>query len=165
MGSDRGSNGDRTGEARRLTVPEAAEALGISPEAVRTRLSRGKLQSVKESGRVFVLLDPDITKSNTDRTKDITDQTELVEALRSEVAHLRQELEIRTEEIRRRDHLLAAALERIPEIEAPQDAPRDERESPTEGAGTTSGTPGPPEAETGGERRRSWWREFFGFGG
>jgi hypothetical protein len=40
---------------QRLTVPEAADALGVTPEAVRTRIQRGTLRSVRERGREFVL--------------------------------------------------------------------------------------------------------------
>jgi hypothetical protein len=42
----------------RLTVPEAAEHLGITVEAVRGRIKRQTLRSVKdENGAVHVLLD------------------------------------------------------------------------------------------------------------
>src|SRR5829696_3708245 len=100
-----------TGAEQRLTVAEAAEVLGISSEAVRTRIQRGTLRSVRESGRVFVLFDADRTQSDTDRTGD---RTALVDELRARVAFLETELRTRTEENRRKDHLLAAALERIP---------------------------------------------------
>src|SRR5215204_1034139 len=126
-------NTERTEKEQRLTVPEAADALGITSEAVRTRLSRGTLRSVREQGRVYVLLDYDVTRRNTDRTSDQTqDQAALVEALRDQVEYLRRELEIRTEENRRKDHLLAAALDRIPEIEAPNQEPPGVAEPATE---------------------------------
>src|SRR5215207_8991403 len=99
--------GEQTETEQRLTVPEAADALGVTSEAVRTRMHRGTLRSVREGGRVFVLLDSDRTQSNTDRTDDQTQA--LVEALQDQVRHLRQELQVRTEENRRKDHLLAAA--------------------------------------------------------
>jgi hypothetical protein len=144
-------NTDPSDIEQRLTVKEAAAALGISSEAVRTRIQRGTLKSIHERGRVWVVLDPDETRSNTDRTAD---QTELVHELRARVAFLEGQLKIRTEENRRKDHLLAAALERIPpQLEAPSeplgDAERDAAPRP--------GTPGPPEAET-----RPWWRRIFG---
>jgi hypothetical protein len=44
--------GDTPRDISRLIVPEAARQLGISPEAVRNRLSRGTLKSVKEGGTV-----------------------------------------------------------------------------------------------------------------
>lgn len=46
------------GEERRLTVPEACEALGISEGAVRKRIARGTLKSERDAqGRVRVVLD------------------------------------------------------------------------------------------------------------
>jgi hypothetical protein len=60
---------------------------------------------------------------------------------------------VRTEENRRKDHLLAAALERIPAIEA--------SESPETPAEEQSGTETPPERETD-TQHRPWWRRMFG---
>src|SRR5215208_6082529 len=114
-------NTDPSGIEQRLTVKEAADALGISSEAVRTRIQRGTLRSIHERGRVWVVFDPDELQSNTGRTAD---QTELVNELHARVAFLEGQLKIRTEENRRKDHLLAAALERIPpQLEASREAP------------------------------------------
>ena len=144
-------NTDPSDIEQRLTVKEAAAALNISSEAVRTRIQRGTLRSIHERGRVWVVFDPDETRSNTDRT---TDQTELVDELRSRVAFLEGQLKSRTEENRRKDHLLAAALERIPpQLEAPSEPPGDAEKN----AAPRPGTPGPPETET-----RPWWRRMFG---
>jgi hypothetical protein len=175
---------------RRATVAEAAEILGITAEAVRTRIKRGKLESVKEppdrTGTVYVLLQVDQTGPNTDPTSQVQNQTydqtrergELVEALREQVAYLQgviatrdRELEQRAEEIRRRDtalereqQLTAMFATRLGELEPPQ-APRESSESPgpTE---TPASAPGEAQAtagrpETGGERR-PWWRRVFG---
>jgi regulator of protease activity HflC (stomatin/prohibitin superfamily) len=56
---DEGADQPTTGPAagRRLSVAEAAEALGISGDAVRSRIKRGTLPTVREGGRVFVVLD------------------------------------------------------------------------------------------------------------
>jgi hypothetical protein len=149
-------NTDPSDIEQRLTVKEAAAALGISSEAVRTRIQRGTLKSIHERGRVWVVLDTDETRSNTDR---MTDQTELVHELRSRVAFLEGQLKIRTEENRRKDHLLAAALERIPQLEPPSESP----ESPTEAAEPRPSSTGPSEAsEAGPAEPRSWWRRMFG---
>lgn len=44
----------------RITVQEAAAVLGVTVEAVRGRMHRGKYKREKtEDGRVFVLLPPD----------------------------------------------------------------------------------------------------------
>jgi hypothetical protein len=147
-------NTDPSDIEQRLTVKEAASALDISSEAVRTRIQRGTLRSIHERGRVWVVLDLDETRSNTSRTSD---QTQLVDELRARVAFLEGELKIRTEENRRKDHLLAAALERIPAIEPPPE----EQGSPERAADTSPSTAGPPEPETPTEPR-PWWRRMFG---
>ncbi len=66
-------------------------------------------------------------------TEQTGGQSELVEELRRQNEYLR-------EENRRKDHLLAAALERIPAIEPPQEPsesaePRSAEPTPTEGTG------------------------------
>jgi hypothetical protein len=176
--------------SHRFTVAEAAEVLGITAEAVRTRIKRGKLESVKEppdrTGTVYVLLQVDQTGPNVDPTPQVQDQTsdqtrergELVEALREQVAYLQgviatrdRELEQRAEEIRRRDmalereqQLTAMFATRLGELEPPQEA----RES-SEGPGPTE-TPAPAprgphggtEASEAGGERRPWWRRVFG---
>ena len=176
--------------SRRVTVAEAAGLLGITAEAVRTRIKRGKLESVKEppdrTGTVYVLLQADQTGPNIDPTPQVQDQTsdqtqergELVEALREQVASLQgviatrdRELEQRAEEIRRRDmalereqQLTAMFATRLGELEPAQEV----RESPESPGPTETSAPVPGEAqaatgesEAGGERR-PWWRRVLG---
>ena len=111
----------------RMTVQEAASALGITVEAVRGRMHRGKYGREKaEDGRVFVLLSPDQLANGDERSESSTahvhdhssdrshdqsphvrerlyGQEELVEQLRDENAFLRAELEARNQEVRRRE--------------------------------------------------------------
>src|ERR687886_614335 len=61
---------DISADILRLTVPDAAQALGISPEAVRNRLSRGTLESIKEDGTVYVLLQADKVRYTGDTPND-----------------------------------------------------------------------------------------------
>jgi hypothetical protein len=84
VGVDTGRTADRTqtehpDERRRVTVSEAADILGITAEAVRTRIKWGRLDSVKDSpkpgGTVYVLLEADQTKRNIDPTPQGQDQT------------------------------------------------------------------------------------------
>ncbi len=191
MGADRPET-EHGPNKRRVTVAEAAEILGITAEAVRTRIKRDKLESVKEppdrTGTVYVLLEADQTGPNVDPTPQVQDQTsnqtgkrdELVEALREQVAYLQgviatrdRELEQRAEEIRRRDlalereqQLTAMFATRLGELEPPQEA----RESPVS-PGPTEDSPqahAAPQTATespqaGDEDRRPWWRKFFGF--
>ena len=111
----------------RMTVQEAAAALGITVEAVRGRMHRGKYGREKaEDGRVYVVLTPDQLANAGERSDERSEATrpraaehseersahvrersggsgELVEELRDHVAFLRAELEARNEEIHRRE--------------------------------------------------------------
>jgi len=80
--------------------------------------------------------------------------------LKDQVENLQRELEVRNDELRRKDHLLAAALERIPAIEPP-DTPSEPRESSVKGSEEQHSTHAPPDQEKP-SQRRSWWRAFFG---
>src|SRR5215207_9041118 len=63
-------NTNRSTFERRVTVPEAAEILGISPEAVRARLNRGTLKREKGGdGTAYVRLNADQMRSNGDHTE------------------------------------------------------------------------------------------------
>jgi hypothetical protein len=59
----------------------------------------------------------------------------LVESLQDQAGYLRREVEVWQEEARRKDHLLAAALERIPAIEEASSEPRGSPETAPEGSG------------------------------
>jgi excisionase family DNA binding protein len=133
---------------QRLTAGQAAERLGVSTEAIRGRIRRGTIRHERVGGRVYVLLP---TEQTTDQA---TDQSELVEELRRQNEYLR-------EENRRKDHLLAAALERIPAIEATSEA----RESPqTVEEGSEREEPRPDAGGAQGGIQRPWWRRWLGGG-
>jgi excisionase family DNA binding protein len=145
---------DRPGpNQQRATVAEAAVLLGISEGAVRMRVKRGTLPSTREGGRLYVLLNIDPTPEPErphDGTHDRT--SELIDTLREQLEAERQA----HAEARR---LLAAALERIPAIQAPPD----ERESP-ETAEEQQGRGEPHPATVGAQEgvQRPWWRRVFG---
>jgi hypothetical protein len=157
------SNSDISPDILRLTVPEAAGALGISPEAVRNRLSRGTLESVKEDGTVYLLLEADRAQRidgtppgiSAESAALISAKDETIVDLREQLSFLRAELLTRNEELRRKDHIIAALTERIPELE-PVAEPR---ESPVSASEASDGS------EEGGpaDQERSWWRRYFGF--
>lgn len=161
----------RTGEPRanqRLTVAQAATALDITEGAVRSRIKRGTLPTVKEGGTVYVMASPGggTSKANhpphTDEPPD--QESKLVESLQDQVTYLRQQLDAEREAGRRKDTIIMSLTQRIPEIEAPRE-PRDSPETATEG-GTGTETRGPMANDTRQprtERRASWWRRFFGF--
>ena len=159
---------DRTGEPQtnhgRLTVAQAAAALGITEGAVRSRIKRGTLPTTKEGGTVFVLLGDGTSQANqTPKTVVPGDQSELIASLQDQVRYLREQLdaerEARTEERRRHDTIVAQLTSKIPAIEATQEASEasetveeePERAEPRSGAG---------EAQEGAQR--PWWRRLFG---
>jgi len=119
-------------ELDRLTVAEAAERLGVKEQAIRKRIQRGTLQHDKdETGRVYVYLDAEAEEEVQGKsTRDDTHLEALVESLQDQVTYLRAELarrgETHLEESRRKDSIIAALTQRIPELEAP----RETRESP-----------------------------------
>lgn len=136
---------DQPTTRRRASVREAAEELGISVDAVRGRIKRGSLAHGKaEDGSVYVWLETDHPQLDDDQDADQPqlddqaqlgdnqggDQSPLIEALQDEVAYLRAQARVRDEEIRRRDHLLAAALERIPPRWSPHQTPHATLDAP-----------------------------------
>src|SRR5215217_6213483 len=158
---------DPTTNQRRLTVHDAARRLGISEDAVRMRVKRGKLSADKESGRLYVLLDIEPTNDRTD---------ELIEELKDRVHRLEyqldQERETRTEERRRQDTVIAQLsraneeqARTIRQLEAPSEPPA-ERESPEtvdEQQGRGQPHSDAPGVQEGVQRPwRSLWRRMFG---
>jgi len=151
---------------RRLTVHEAAEVLGITPEAVRGRIQRGTLPKEKgEDGSVYVRLNDDQLQLNADKTTDAsqlignepTEESLLIAELRERINHLSRIIETRDEEIRRRDTILLSLTQHIPELEPAQEQ-RESPETASEGAEGVEVPEVPIE-----EERRSWlYRFFFG---
>jgi hypothetical protein len=161
---------DYAGGLERVTVPEAAERLGISENALRKRVQRDTVQWDRDDdGRIFVYLPTAGTDQAADQADDYAgghadDQpvvpVELVESLQEQVGYLRGALETRDKELAEMRRLLAGALERIPALEAPPDTPREPREFPVtsseqQGSGTAR-------SENRGAEKRSWWKRFFG---
>ncbi len=129
---------------QRLDTKQAASILGITPDAVRKRASRGQLESEKGADdKLYIWLDTDTPPPGQD------DRDRLIE-------FLRHELDVWQEEARRKDHIIAALAERIPAIEAPS-KPREGTSEPRDGAGKGDGTPESHKAA-----ESSWWRKFFG---
>src|ERR671932_1694677 len=118
---------------QRLDLKEAAEALGVTSEAVRKRAKRGTLPSeTGPDGRMYVWVDAQVDGgSDTGQTPPTTDKDAHIRSLEDQVSFLRSELVTRNEELRRKDHIIAALTERIPELEAPRE-PRDGPETATQ---------------------------------
>jgi hypothetical protein len=160
-----GHTGEPQANQERLTVAQAAAALGITEGAIRSRIKRGTLPTTKERGTVFVLLGGGTSEANQQPKIGVpSDQSELIASLQDQVRYLREQLdaerEARTEERRRHDTVVAQLTSKIPAIEAPQEA----RESP-ETAEQQQGR-GEPQSDAGeaqeGVQRRPWWRRWFG---
>jgi hypothetical protein len=118
-----GHTGEPQANHERLTVAQAAAALGITEGAVRSRIKRGTLPTVKEGGTVYVLLGDGTSQANQSPNTGVrSDQSALIEALRDQIEDLRRERDEWREQARITDRLLSAAIERIPAIEVPQEA-------------------------------------------
>jgi hypothetical protein len=144
---------------RRLILQDAAQELGITPDALRQRIRRGQYHSTKEDGRVYVYLNLDRTETEHDVQAE---PTPLISALEDRVASLERQLEQATERDRENRRLLAAALERIPpQLEAPAEPPETVEEpgrgEPRSRTGDPGKGPGEPE-----EQRRGFWQRLLG---
>lgn len=146
---------------RRLTVQEAAEILGTSVDAVRSRIRRGSLDGKKEQdGRVYVWLDVD--QSGDESKGPVEGLRE--EDLREQVGYLREQLRREQDAHAEARRLLAGALDRIPQLEAPADPPRESSlgpEDPLQGDTPTQDRPGQEEPASTPERA-PWWRRLWG---
>jgi hypothetical protein len=91
------------------------------------------------------------------------DSTLLYQAMQDQIETLKQELAPRNEELRRKDHLLAALTERIPAIESPTTNSSEPRESTVSDSETEAkGAAAVPQDSAEGEIKQSFWRRLFG---
>jgi excisionase family DNA binding protein len=144
---------------QRVTTKEAAEALGISVEAVRKRIERGQLGHERVDGRVYVYLDDDQIESGPDVE---VESTAPISEMQARIELLERQLDQANERDRENRRLLAAALERIPpQLEAPESPP-----AAQESAVPRSGTESPHTAREQPfteeeEQQRPWWQRWF----
>jgi len=158
VGEDRRTgrgNGDPTTYPHRVQVGEAARILGISEGAVRMRVKRRTLDAEREGGRLYVVLHADPTD---EPTPDPTDRTsELIATLQEQ---LRAERQAHAEARR----IIAGLVERIPQLEAPQEAGQGREDAAQEpaggGEGVEAGAASPAQERP--VERRPWWRWVFG---
>jgi len=136
----------------RLTIQEAAHRLGVSESAIRKRIKRGTLKREKtEDGRVLVYME----STSAPGTEEVRppERDVLISEMQDRLAFLERELEVRAEEIRRRDTIIMNMTEAMKALNPP--APEDSseaRESP-ESTGPT-GELGELREELGTERTR-----------
>ena len=160
-----------------VTVEEAARLLDVSVDAVRKRIERGTLRSEKVGKTRYVFLDDVMIQHDSDRTRHDSDRTRhdsspnsdrtvhdsdiaaLLASMQDQIDTLKQELEDRKEEARRKDAILMTMAQRIPELEAP--ASPEAREGDMTSSEEADKGQVPPEQQEP-TQRRSWLRAFFG---
>jgi TolA-binding protein len=153
---------DRTGQPgptnQRVTVPEAAELLGITAEAVRMRIKRGTLRSERQAGRVFVLLGQG---QPTEQPSDRPDEPNaLISQMQGRIDSLERQLEEAAERDRENRRIIVALTSRIPAIEAPSETP-EAAEAAEEQQGRGEAHSDAPSAQEGAQQR-PWWRRILG---
>jgi hypothetical protein len=159
-------------------VAEAAEALGVTRDAIHKRIKRRSVEYEKgEDGRFYVYVDtstPGLDES-VDKSKDeskVEVLERLIEGQQERIEFLERELERRGDETTRLHQIVGGLTQanarlaaRIPELEA---APEEARESPVSPGPAETPAPAPRgaqaamEGEQAGGERRSWWRRVFG---
>jgi hypothetical protein len=130
-------------------------------EAVRSRIKRGTIEHEREGGRVFVLLAADQARPGHDQgTDQAAGQAALTEELRDRLRYVEGQLAAEQQAHAEARRLLAAALERIPAIEAPPDSPPEARQAPEPGEGQADSSEAPQQPQA--APQRPWWRRIFG---
>jgi hypothetical protein len=145
--------GDRR-RVGRLTIQQAARALGISEGAVRKRVTRDTLEHDKgDDGRVYVYLDAG-DRRGVDEVQDAgvdPNNSVLISQLRDEVAYLR-------DENRRKDEIIMQQAMTMRQLAPPSS------QEPS-GADVSPGpddTPVEDADEAQVSIQRPWWRRVFG---
>jgi hypothetical protein len=166
------------GDPERLTYAEAGARLGISPNAVRMKVARGTLVSVRINDRPYVLWpqperahEPHETNARARRTahaSSVHEGSALVAHLERENAFLRQQVD-------RQNHIIAGLIQRFPDTPelSAGDAPRSENKgSPSDDVGLRASAPlttmeQSSETLDAGAHEvgwRRWWRRMTGGG-
>jgi hypothetical protein len=117
-----GQGADRVTDTR-LTLRQAAAALGVSESAIRKRVARGTLRSdIGPDGRRYVYLDT-VADTVKDEGADAAphERNALISELRAHNDTLREQLEAERQAHSEARRIIAGLVERIPAIAAPQD--------------------------------------------
>jgi hypothetical protein len=143
---------------RRLSVYQAAEALGVTVDAVRGRIKRDTIKWEKAGNRVYVFVDDESDTGRDQPTDRYGASNALISQLRDENAYLR-------EENRRKDEIIMQQAISMRQLSAP--APPGSPEAPDTVEEAPEGTE--PRSDTGGAQEpvqgpqtRPWWRRLFG---
>ena len=163
MMPDMAPDANQSGPPERMSVVEAAALLGVTEDAVRKRIHRGKIGYDQDpDGRYWVYPTEDDRRQTGRQTappESVPPESgALISELRAQIGWLEDQLERANERERQAEErdrenrrLLAAALERIPpQLEAPSE-PRESPETATEER----------EVEQPSSERVPWWRRVF----
>jgi hypothetical protein len=159
--------GVRTVQKERVTIQEAAHRIGVSESAIRKRIKRGTLKREKtEDGRVLVYMETS-SETSAPGTEEVRthEPDALISQMQARIDSLEQELDVRTEEIRRRDTIIMNMTEAMKALNPPtREEPSEAREPPETVEEAPEGAEEPRSAAGGPQEgaRRPWWRRIFG---
>jgi DNA-binding LacI/PurR family transcriptional regulator len=155
----------------RLSVAEAAEAMGVTRDAIHKRITRGTIEHEKgEDGRFYVYVDTSTEGSDTstdmsvDKSK-VEALERLIDSQHDRIAFLERELDRRGDETTRLHQIVAGLTQanaqlaaHVPELEAPPQEAADSAETVEEAPDRAE-----PHSATAQEgARRPWWRRVIG---
>jgi hypothetical protein len=112
--------------AERVSVPQAADHLGTTVDALRKRVQRGTIPYERDrAGRVWILLDTGRPRQDTDQDTDRpqSQPDALISEMRGRIEDLREQLEAERQAHAEARRIIAGLVERIPAIEAPSETP------------------------------------------
>ena len=148
----------------RLTLRQAAAALGVSESAIRKRVERGTLRSDKGAdGRRYVYVDTvaDAVADDGEDTSATREHDALISELRAHNDTLREQLEAERQGHAEARRLLLEALAKIPPA---IEAPSEQRESPqtVDEEPESAEEPRSVTVESQESVPRPWWRKLIG---
>jgi hypothetical protein len=157
---------DSTGRPSRtrVSVQEAAERLDTTVDAIRKRVQRDTIAHEKdEDGRVWILLDTDRTRQDSGQDtaghRQDDEPGALISEMHGRIEDLREQLQAERQAHAEARRIIAGLVERIPAIEAPQEA-ADADEAVEHASERAEPRPDAPGAQEG-VQRRPWWRRVF----
>jgi flagellar motility protein MotE (MotC chaperone) len=130
--------------------------LGITVDAVRSRVKRGTIDHERVGGRVYVLLGADESRPGHDQDQGTTVPEDRTAEL---IATLREQLQAERQAHAEARRIIAGLVERIPALEAPQEA-SESPETVEEERERVELHPDAPGAQEGAQR--PWWRKLIG---
>jgi hypothetical protein len=136
------------------------ELVGHQDEQGRWRIPVSHVETVRRSREQDRQRKPHDAPGSLGQDLSAPPQTgELVEALRDQIEYLQRQVEEEREARRRADTLLARLMDRVPELEAPQER-QDAPQRPESPGPTDAPTDRPAGPQSGAQR--PWWRRIIG---